>query len=321
MNLQNIKDLVTSKTARQILLTKKHSPQILFVAGAIGVVGATVLACRATLKMDDVLQDTDEAIQKAKTLHVDILGEEGSKNEIDLAVLNKELSKIKIRTGLEIVKLYAPAVGLGALSVLALTGSHVILTKRNTAVMAAYAAIDRGFKEYRQRVVEDHGQETDRKYATGVEDFMVEEKTADGKVKNKKDLKKIPGRFGGSPYAVVFDEISPKFSREPGRNRDTIMLTQNWANEKLRSKGHLLLNDVYDMLQLPRSKEGCVVGWVYLSDDQIQKKRAAGQFVGDNQVSFGVFDGDPAFVEAFMDGAEKYAVLDFNVDGVIYDKL
>ncbi len=302
MSLETIKDLVTSKAARQILLTQKHSPKILFVAGTIGVVGATVLACRATLKVSDVLDDHEKLIN----LHVGAGGMENQESE------HKEITRIKLKTTLDIAKLYAPAVGLGIVSIAALTGSHVILSKRNGAVMAAYAAVDRAYKEYRQRVSEEYGQDVDRKFATGAETVRVEEKTAEGKTKiTQTNQVKKDGKYGGSPYAVVFDEQSKYFSREPGRNAMTVQMKQNWANDKLRMNGHLFLNEVYDMLGLPRTKPGAMVGWVYRKDNE--------EKTGDNYVDFGVFTGDTEYVEAFLDGVEKYAVLDFNVDGMILD--
>lgn len=302
MNVESIKNFASSKFARQILITQKHSPKILFVAGTVGVVGATVLACRATLKMNDVL---DEHEKKATELGQARVFTSDEKKDLDRAVV-----KVKIETGLRIAKLYALPVALGATSIAALTGSHVILTRRNGAVMAAYAALDKGYNEYRRRVAETYGKDVDAKFATGTEDRIVEEKTADGKVKKKVEPE-ITGRYGGSPYAVVFDERSKKFTKEPGMNQQIIMMTQNYANDKLRAKGHLFLNEVYDMLDLPRSKAGAVVGWVYRHDNE--------EKTGDNYVTFGVFEGDSEWVEAFMDGSEKYAVLDFNVDGVILD--
>lgn len=295
--LEAVKTFVTSKTARQVLLTQKHSPKILFAVGTISVVTATVLACRATLKVSDVLDDHDKNMLDVQT-HPDLFEENVTR-------------KLQVKTTLEIAKLYAPAVGVGLVGVAALTGSHFILTKRNAGLMAAYAAVDRAYKEYRQRVVTEFGADTDRKFAVGGEDVLVEEKTADGKTKST--VKTVPGKFGGSPYAVVFDEQSNLFSREPGHNQMVLALKMNWANDKLKAQGHLFLNEVLDMLKLPRTKEGAVVGWIYRRDDEPKN--------GDNYVSFGVFDGEPEFVEAFIDGTEKYAVLDFNVDGVIWDKI
>lgn len=303
MNLDVLKDAVASRTARQVLLTQKHSPKILFAAGVVGVVGTTVLACRATLKLDEVLEQHEKAMSTLDTVreHDDLASEE----------IDKLAAKSKLKVAVDVTKLYAPAVGLGILSIGALTGSHVVLTKRNAGLMAVTAAVQKGLDQYRDRVRAELGDDKERELAYGAELHRVEEKLADGKTKIT-DTKVVKDpQIGGSAYAVVFDERSGKFTTEPGMNQHTVMMVQNYANDKLRSKGHLFLNEVYDMLELPRTKAGQHVGWVYRNDSEPK--------TGDNYVSFGVFDGDAEWVEAFMANKEKYAILDFNVDGVILD--
>jgi hypothetical protein len=306
MNLESIKTLVTSKTARHLLVARKHSPKVLFVAGSIGVVSAAVLACRATLKVNDLLDEHDKTQQ-------DVINEMRGTETIDDAEHAQMSNRLKVRTGINIAKLYLPAVGVGVASIAALTGSHVVLTKRNAGVMAAYAALDRGFKEYRGRVSDEFGAETDRRFATGTEKIVVEEKAADGKTKTTT----VDGRnddtkyIGGSPYSVVFDERSHRWSKEPGANQMFLGVQHTFAMQKFHAQGHLFLNEVHDMLGLPRTKAGAQVGWVYRKDNEPKN--------GDNYIDFGVFNGDPAWVDAFIDGREKYAVLDFNVDGVILD--
>lgn len=303
MNLEVLKDAFTSRTARQVLIAQKHSPKILFAAGVVGVVGTTVLACRATLKLDEVLEQHEKNMSTLDTIR-----EHDDLNEDELKKLK---GRAGIKASLEIGKLYAPAVGLGIVSIAALTGSHVVLTKRNASVMAAYAAVQKGLDQYRERVRAELGDDKDREFAYGAEIERIEEKLDNGKVKvTEKKVIKDP-QIGGSAYAVVFDERSGKFTKEPGMNQQIVMMMQNYANDKLRTKGHLFLNEVYDMLELPRTKAGQHVGWVYRNDSEPK--------TGDNYVSFGVFEGDAEYVEAFMSGQEKYAVLDFNVDGVILD--
>jgi uncharacterized protein DUF6353 len=305
MKIEALKNLVTSKTARQVLLLRKNSPRIMFVAGAVGVVGATVLACRATLKVSDVL----DVFDKDRLLLLDdAVGNDGISDD----QLQSADRKLKLKTAVEITKLYALPVGLLVVSVGALTGSHVILDKRNSALMATYAGLDQAYKRYRQRVAEEFGEETDRKFASGAHDVLVEEKMADGTVKTS--IKTVVGKEGASPYAVLFDETSHKFTREPGMNAMIVGMQQSHANDKLRANGHLFLNEVKDMLGLPRTfPEGAIVGWVYRHDNE--------EKTGDNYVDFGVFEGDKERADAFVNGDELAVWLDFNVDGVIYDKI
>jgi hypothetical protein len=304
MNLSALKDAVTSKTARQVLLGKKHSPKILFVAGTIGVVGTVVLACRATLKSQEMLENAELAKHSNNKRFKQGNISEEARDKADRAV--------QLRLIGDVAKNYALPVGLGLVSIGALAGGQIILTKRNGAIMAAYAALDRGYKEYRSRVVKEFGDEVDHRFATGEETVTVEEKLANGNTAIS-TTKTVTGKFGGSPYAVVFDERSRKFSKAPGQNASTIQMIQSFADHKLKAQGHLFLNEVLDSLDLPRTKEGAVVGWVYDMKDPNHK--------GDNYVDFGVFTGDEDLVEDFIDGKYYYVTLDFNVDGIIYDKI
>lgn len=311
MNLEKFKDLATSKMARQILLGQKHSPKILFAAGVVGVVGTVVLACRSTLKMEDVLAETQEKLTKAE-IRADVDDVDHDPN-YSQEQYHKDVNKIKVAAAAKIVKLYLPAVGIGVVSVAALTGSHVILTKRNTAVMAAYAALQKGYDEYRERVRSEYGEDVDKKFAFGAEDHIVMEKTAEGKTKETLKVGH-PGGLGKSPYAVLYDrETTNKWTPEPGMNAVILGVQQQHANDKLRANGHLFLNEVYDMLGLPRTSAGAVVGWVWDPKNEIEGH------VGDNHVSFGIWDQNLEDAEAFVNGNEKSVWLDFNVDGVIYN--
>ena len=194
MNLKAAKDAITSKFGRQILKGRKHAPVILFVAGTVGVVGATVLACRATLKMHDVLDEIQTDLEKARAL------EHPDYSDTDR---QKDVALIYLKGSGRIFTMYAPAVGLGVLSILALTGSHVMLTKRNAAAVAAYAAIDKGFREYRQRVMAELGEDKDCEFRYGMIEREIVEETDEGPV--VKTIKEI-GPNGNSIYARFFDE-------------------------------------------------------------------------------------------------------------------
>lgn len=301
MNFAALKELATSKAARQILLTKKHSPKILFIAGTVGVVGTVVLACRATLKVSDVLDhhEVDEKLIR------------GGYPEMQAAspTVDKDVRRLQVKTGLEIAKLYAPAVGLGLVSIGALTGSHVILSQRNTAVMAAYAGLDQAYKRYRGMVKDAYGDDIDRKFAFGATTETVNEKLADGTTKSTE--KTTVDKTKLNPYQVCYDEHAGKWTREPGMNPIVLGMIQSHANDKLRAQGHMFLNEVFDLLGLPHTKAGAVAGWVYRDDTE--------EKTGDNYVSFGVFENDIERGTAFVNGDEPSIWLDFNVDGIILD--
>lgn len=296
--LKVARNVVTSKAGRQLLKGQKHSPAILFGAGVIGVVATTVMASKATLKLEAVLTENEQKQGQAHDMHeLARLGKEEKYSNTDY---KKDLAILKTQLVKDCVRLYAPAVGLGVVSIAALTGSHVILTKRNTGLMAAYAALDQSFKEYRKRVEEKFGPEADVEAKFGAEDREIAEDTENGT-----EVRTIRSALGVSQYARFFDQMCSSWKPQPEYNLVFIRAQQQWANDMLMARGHILLNEVYDMLGIPRSKAGAVVGWV--------------KGYGDNYVDFGLYDNANARARDFVNGREGAILLDFNVDGVVLD--
>lgn len=296
MNFASIKGVVTSKAGRQLLHVRKHSPAILFGVGVAGVVGTVVLATRASLKANEkVLNDHRADMKHIRTLeHVDYSEEDRTKDTI--------LRYTK--TGIALTKLYGPALVVGGLSIAALTGSHIILSRRNAAVVAAYKLLEKSYDDYRERVVKDLGTAKDREFRYGEVDVEIEEEIDGKKVKTK--TKAIDPNASMSMYAKLFDENSTSWSPSPEYNLMFLKSQQQFANDKLQAKGHVFLNEVYDSLGLERTPAGQVVGWVKGN--------------GDDYVDFGVFadDMNPEKL-AFFTGREKAVWLDFNVDGIVYE--
>jgi Family of unknown function (DUF6353) len=291
-----VPEAINKVVARNALLAQRSSPGVLLGVGIVGMVGSTVLACRATLKMEEVLDEAKGKLEMAKTLEHIEYGEKDRKRDISL---------IYFQTGVKVTKLYSPAIIVGVVSIAALTKSHSILTTRNAALTAAYTALDRGFNTYRSRVIEKYGEDQDRDFRYGTEQVeIVDPKT------NKKKIVKRVSSDEPSIYARFFDQSSSSWSKEPEYNLIFLKAQQNYANDLLHARGHVLLNDVYDMLGIPRSKAGAVVGWVLSRNGTT-----------DDFVNFGVFEDRSDKVRDFVNGREGAILLDFNVDGIIYDKI
>ena len=289
---------------------KKHSPEILIVAGIAGVVTSAVMACKATTKINDILDQTKEEVGKVndaldnEKIPEDVYSKEDAK---------KDLAIIYIQTGVKLVKLYGPSLILGALSITSILASNNILRKRNVALAAAYATIDNSFKEYRGRVIERFGKDLDRELKYNIKAKEISETTVDENGKETTVTKTVPVVESEEPsdYARFFCEGCAGWTKDPEMNLVFLKQQQNWANELLKTRGHLFLNEVYDMLGIERSKAGQVVGWVY---DETNPDC-------DNYVDFGIYDIYNERKRAFVNGWERSILLDFNVDGDIYSLL
>ena len=296
-----------SKAGFQI---KKHSPEILIVAGIAGVVTSAVMACKATTKINDILDQTKEEVGKVndalanEKIPEDVYSKEDAK---------KDLAIIYIQTGVKLAKLYGPSLILGALSITSILASNNILRKRNVALAAAYATIDNSFKEYRSRVIERFGKDLDRELKYNIKAKEISETTVDENGKETTVTKTVPVVESEEPsdYARFFCEGCAGWTKDPEMNLVFLKQQQNWANELLKTRGHLFLNEVYDMLGIERSKAGQVVGWVY---DETNPNC-------DNYVDFGIYDIYNERKRAFVNGWERSILLDFNVDGDIYSLL
>ena len=284
---------ITKVIARQALITEANAPKLLFGAGVAGSVASTVLACRATLKLDAVLTTAKEDLYVAKNIEHNDYSE--SDRQHDTVI-------IYARSAARVARLYGPSVLVGSAAIACLAKSHNILQERNLALTAAYAAIDRAYSGYREQVIERYGEEEDRD---------LREKAATAELAAFDDSgQAVPKRLdpnGHSVYARFFDQMSPSWSKEAEYNLIFLRCQQNWANDLLKARGHIFLNEVYDNLGIQRSRAGAVVGWILHEDH-------------DNFVDFGIFD-NTGEARDFVNGREGAILLDFNVDGVIFDKI
>ena len=286
---------------------KKHSPEILAGVGVVGIVASGIMACKATLKLSDILDETEETLNKIKEVSEDEKYDEKYSEED----AKKDTAIVYVQTGVKIVKLYLPALTLGACSIGCMLTSNNILRKRNAALGAAYMTVDKSFKEYRKRVVERFGEEVEHelRYDIKAKTFEKTEVDKKGKEKTVTEEVKISELDTVSDYARLFDECCAAWEKDPEYNLMFLKSQQAYANDKLKANGYLFLNEVYDMLGIPRSRAGQVVGWIY--DPECP--------VGDNYVDFGLYDCSREKVREFINGYERSILLDFNVDGVIWD--
>lgn len=280
-----------SKAIGTVLVqAQKNSPNLLFGAGIVGVVGTVVLSSRATLKAVTVTEQTSANLVMINGLEHDDYTEKDRVKDKTIAYSH---------AAVEITKLYTPAIVLGCLSIACLTQSHRVLTQRNIALGAAFAGVEKALENYRERVVAEVGPEREAKIWQPVEKVDMIDETG------KKVKVDMPTADGGSPYKAIFDETNVNWNRADDYNQMFINAQQNYANDLLRARGHVFLNDVHDMLGLERTKAGQIVGWVANGD-------------GDNYIDFGVFNNIHKGMR-FVSGDERSIWLDFNVDGNVLD--
>ena len=306
---------VPAKFGKLGLLAKKHAPTIMVVSGVVLVVGGTIWACKQTLKAKEIMDEANndlEEIQAVKKKAED----PNYKHSYDEKDARRDRMILYTQTGWKLAKCYGPAIlaigaGLGLI-----LGSHKILTARNTALTVAYTNLLKNFTDYRAKVQNELGADNEKLLSAGAEKMDISVEDENGEVKKVKNAMVVhDDGTTHSIYARIFDEFNPNWSRNPVSNLTFLRAQQNFANNALRAKGHLILNDVYDMLGFPRSSDGYLVGWVYDPNKEIDGH------IGDDYIDFGIYDQlyKSAEKREFINAAEPCVWLDFNVDGVIYN--
>ncbi len=299
--MSNVTTLLTRAAGRTKLFLVKHAPEIM-TYGGIAVTGIGIyLFCKASMRLEETLDIHDG--------HMEDIENARDTGNVSDAEAKKLIFKEKRDFAWEITKLYGPAVSTTICGFALILGGHHLISKRSAAISAAYKALEEGYSQYRQRVRDDLGEEADRKYLYGLKeeskDIIVQDENGNEKLISADVM--IPDQIKNcSPYARFFDEFSTQWTRNPEYNLMFLNAQQNYANDKLHATGHLFLNEVYEMLGLPHTQAGSVVGWVLNKG-------------GDNCVDFGIYDLHSQIKRAFVNGFEPSILLDFNVDGVIYD--
>lgn len=294
---------------------KKHSPEILVVAGVIGTVASAVMACKASTKVNFVLEETKD---KVEIIHTG--AEQGEvkgyleNGEVGMVPYNaedaqKDLALVYAQTGLKLAKMYAPAILLGAASITSILVGHNVLHKRNLALAAAYTAVDTGFKQYRGRVLERFGDKMDKELlynikAKQIEETVVNEDGTESTVTKTVDVADRSALLL-SPYTFCFDETANGWVRDAERNKYFLSRQEQYANDLLQAKRVVFLNEVLDMVGIDRVPMGQRIGWS-LDDPN-----------SDGYISFGVLEIHSEANRNFVNGLEKSVWLEFNVDGYV----
>lgn len=280
-----------------------HAPEILTYSGIVLGIVATSLACKASHKAKRHVEEHNE---EKKALLCDNTNEDE---------VSKDIVKENVAMAVDVVKEYIPAAVVGGVAIACIIKGNQISKKRIAELSAAYSTLDSIFKRYRKNVVEELGEEADRRFRYGIKKKKITEEYVDpetGKKKKKTsevDVIEDDGLSEYSDYARFFDSSSKEWDKDPEYNLTFLKGKQSMMNNILKARGYLFLNDVYEALGLPPSKAGQCVGWVYDKDGGY-----------DNRVDFGIYNVKRAANRDFVNGYESVILLDFNVDGNILDR-
>lgn len=312
MNFTTVTKAITTGFHRARFKVQKNSPEILLVTGIILGAGTLVTACKATLKVNDILSESREKIEKIRDLGED--KERCKENDCSEDDIKKAMAMTYVKTALDVVKVYSPSIILGGMSLMCLISSNNILKRRNAATMAAFATMKKSFDGYRDRVVARYGEEVDKQLKNAIRTEKVTEEKIDEETGKKKKSSKdveVTDYDGHSEFSRIFDESNPNWKKNALYNKMFLQSAERYLNDKLRVEGVLFLNEVYEALGFDRTKAGQTVGWVYRPNDETVN----------NFISFNIYDLRDPKKRDFVNGYERSIILDFNPDGIVWDAL
>ena len=305
--LNNLTSTITYAVGHTKTFCSRNSAEILLIGGVIGVVTGTVMACKATLKADSVMDEYKEKKEKIGTCL------ENPEIDYDEITAKEDLKNLTIQTAVKMIKCYAPAVILESFSIGTIFASNHIMQQRNAALAASCAAVEAAYKKYREKVVEKYGKEVDDElyYGTKTENKKITTTDPETGEKTKTTESKtyLQEEYGCSPYAVLFDSSAIEFYQDDATNMFMLKNREKEATVRLRANGMLTLNDVYEMIGVKPTDIGLTHGWIFEKDNPD----------GDNEVKFDmrhVYVKDP-----YSDREERAILIDFNCDGFVYGRV
>lgn len=289
---------------------KKNSPEILLGAGIVGFVGTIVLACRATCRADEVLEFHRRKIKDINDAKEVADADPEGEMSYDVEIYRQDKAIRYLKTTGNLAKLYAPTVAVGTLSLACILTSRNIMQKRYLGVVAAYNGVSAAFEEYRKRVRDEYGEGLDKhfRYGTTYEELPVYDENGK-KTKEKEQVEKTETGMvvPNDDSCRFFDSSNPNWDKNPTFSMMWLRGQQNILNDILHTRGHVFLNEVYDALGFPHTPQGAVLGWI---DGE-----------GDDCIDFGLYDPNKESVRRFVNGVDNVIMLEFNHDGVIWDKI
>lgn len=200
---------------RSKVFLKRNGSTILTCVSGVGVIVTTVMAVKATPKALRLLDDAKD--------------EKGE----DLTVLET----IQVAG-----PVYIPSVLIGISTVACIFGANVLNKRQQAGLMSAYALLDSSYKEYKNKVVELYGKETNSK---------VKEEIAKDKYKESDILVK-------NDTQLFYDEFSERYFES---TMEKVLKAEYELNRKMALEYGVFLNEFYELLGLEQTDYGDRLGW------------------------------------------------------------
>ena len=196
------------------LFLKQNASTILTCMGGAGVIATFVTAVKATPKALSLLEKAKE-----------------EKEELTI---------------LDTVRIAGPAyistILVGASTIVCIFGANILNKRQQATLMSAYALLDNSYKEYKDKVKELYGEDTDREVRNEI-------------AKDIKEDEKFPVEDGKQ---LFYDEFSQRYFES---TTEDVLRAEYELNRLLSRDDRVFLNDFYELLGIETVDYGDYLGW------------------------------------------------------------
>ena len=137
---------------------------------------------------------------------------------------------------------YIPAVIMGVTTIACIFGANALNKRQQASLMSAYALLDKSYKDYKKKVSELYGEDADKNVRTELAKDVYED--SDVEYEDNKLL--------------FYDEYSQQYFNA---TMEDVLTAEYVLNRDFAYHGYAVLNEFYDLLKLPRTDYGDVLGW------------------------------------------------------------
>lgn len=296
-----------------------HKTDIACYGGCAMILAGTVLACKATLKVNAEAEEDAKKADEIRAKYKLTKKTKGGKKHVDktnreLVELNKQGSRLLLKHNLSCIGRYCRHYSLAAALEIAGIGLNIYAHGsekseriRMTGLAAGYLAT---LKKFRDKYREEHGEEAEKKFYYGVQEETKETVDEKGKKKEEK-IDVIRKDIDISDFAKFFGvDYSEAATGYPEADIYFLKGIEQAATRKLHKDHWLTLNELYKMLELRDAcgqrygvKGGNNIGWVYDKNDP-----------DGNIVDLGIFNAKKTENVDYVNGYNDVILIEPNVN-------
>lgn len=214
------------------VVLQRNSPVILTGVAVSGTISTAVLTAKATI------QAADEIHQCA----IEDLGNDRRPIGVYEAVNHYSLKDKAKMTW----KFYIAPVAVGTGTVAAVIALNTVHSRRNAALVGAYTVLEKGFTEYKDKVVETVGEKKEQ---------AVRDSVAQDQVTKNPPSREIVIAEG---KVLFYESLTGRYFES---TVETVRRAQNDINQQILFENYASKNDWFSELGIPRTADGDDFGW------------------------------------------------------------